>query len=462
MPVDLNEFCKTIQKKLNAQAIRDDNAIAPDQGTLAWLMSQDNKSAIKFDATLDQGDGKTHTGRVRFLPRGTKSEYDSDINGDICEPGGTVGYKYDPYQIDEVFSSVKLTFSYNEMRNFCEGKNDHIAEVMYSRMKAARSVLNKKIVQKILTGGYIGKFANGVSGPKALPLFHTTDNKINPVGEITIEQDMTDAEISGMKPRLIGANLLQSYATMKGIQCCNHTGFNAGMLEQVDGWMLDKTYDQILGTNSNVIAYIPGALQIITHNYNKGEFAIIHQDHTHTTVADTLIPGLVYDLYTHMVKCDPDGNNEVTYQIQWKLRWTLWGYPEELFETSDELNGVKDVFHYVAQCSDDNVCTLASQEAAPIASFTQSKVGDVVTLDTSGSAAQASGASIVSYTWDFAGTVKSGAPGVNITGVTGITGTYDEPVIDHSDSGLPIGADICLVVTDDNLNESVKFCDELI
>lgn len=461
--IDLNEFCKTLQKKLNAQAIRDDNSVAPDQGTLAFLMSALNKNAIKFEAKLDQGDGKVKTGRVRFLPRGTKAEYDNAIDGDICAPGDTLGYMYEPYSIDEVFTSVKLTFKYNEMRDFCEGKDNHIAEVIYSRMKAARSALNKKVVTKILNGGYIGKFANGVAGPKALPLFHTTDNKINPLGEITIEQDMTDAEISGSSPMLIGANLMQSYATMKGIQCCNsEQGYNAGMLNQVKGWMLDKTYDSILGTSSNVLAFIPGALQIITTNYNRGEFEIIQPDHTHTTIADTLIDGLVYDLYTHLVKCDPTGENDVSYQIQWKLRWDLWGYPDALFAVADELNGVKDVFHYVAGCGDDNVCDLASQQAAPVAAFSQSKVGDVVTFDTTGSSAQAPGAVLVSFTWDFGGTVKTGAPAATITGLAGVTGTYDAPVIDHSDSGLAIGAEICLVVQDDNLKSSTKFCDELI
>lgn len=462
MAVDLNEFCKTIQKKLNAQAIRDDNSIAPDQGTLAYLNSSENKSANKFQANfIDTGDGKKREGRVRFLPRGTKADYDAPINGDICTPGGTVGYKKQEFQIDETTNSVKLTFSYNEMRSFCEGKDEHIAEVLYSRMKAYRSILNKKIVEKIVAGGFIGNFANGVAGPKALPLFHTTDSRINPVGEITFEQDMTDAELTGMRPRLIGANLLQSYASMKKIQCCNLAGYNAGELAQVDSYFLDKTVDSVLGTTSNILALVPGALQLITTNYNAGDFKIIHPDHSHTTIADTLIPGLVYDLYTHMIKCDGSGENDVTFVIQWKCRWTLWGYPSDLFGTSDELSGVKDVYLYQAQCSDDNVCALAGQKAAPVAVFSQSLVGTDLTLDATASAAQAPGAALVSFIWDFGGTtgVKSGAPGSAIVGVAGISGNYDSPVIDTTTAN--VGSNICLTVVDDNLNESVKFCDDI-
>src|ERR1700741_4985444 len=208
MPADLNEFCKTIQRKLEAQSIRNGDMIAPDQGTLAWLMSANNRNAIKFTATLDQGDGKIKTGRVRFLPRGTSADYATTPDGNICEAGDSRGYFYDPYEIDEKFVSVKMSFLDSEMRQFCEGKNEHIAEVMFSNMQAARTELNRMIVNKILTEGYIGNFANGVAGPKALPLFHTTDNKINPVGEMTISQDMTRAEIKGMSPMLTGANLL--------------------------------------------------------------------------------------------------------------------------------------------------------------------------------------------------------------------------------------------------------------
>jgi hypothetical protein len=346
------------------------------------------------------------------------------------------------------------------MRDFCEGKDEHIAEVMYSRMKAFRSILNQRIVERIVAGGFIGKFADGVAGPKGIPLFHTADNKINPVGEITIDQDMTNAEISGMKPRLIGANLLQSYAKMKAIQCCNHDGYNAGQLDSIDGYFLDKTWDKVLGTSSNIIALVPGALQLLTFNRNKGAFGIMMEDHTHTTIADTLLPGLTYDLYTHLVKCNDD--RDITYHIQWELRWDLWGYPAELFQASDELNGVTDVFHYVAECGDDNVCALASQEAAPVAMFTQALVVDDLTLDGSGSDAQAAGAALVTFVWDLGGTVGviSGPPAAAIVGVAGVTGTYESPVIDVTVADIAaVGEDICLKVVDDNLNESPTFCD---
>jgi len=360
MAVDMNEFCYTLTQKLFSEQIRSATAILPNQGTLAWVLSDQNRNAGGFSVELDPGsDGKRHDARIRFLQRTPLSAYDS-TPGTYCDPVTPKSYQFQSLAIDQERRSEVFTFQYKQMRDFCEGKSNHIAEVINSGMQSLKSALNRDLVTLISSGGFVGNFAGGVAGPKVIPLFQTTENKINPLGEIVMEEDMTDAELGGMMPVKIGAGLLRRYAIMKSIACCNDAGFNAGQLAQINGYILDTTIDTVEGVANNIWVMVPGALQFVDTNHNRGEFEFRSPDHIKITMPDNQFPNLLWDFYAKFAHCNDgeagDDDYDTVYNVQLVKRWTAWGYPSDLFATGDSLEGVKDVFHYIGECSDDTVC----------------------------------------------------------------------------------------------------------
>lgn len=451
MPQDLlNTFCKTIQSKVDAATIRNPNRLSPNDGVLPFLLSDTNRNAVGFSFDPYLADGKNKKGRVRFMHRGTLEDYYEAIARDVCTPGDTVGYLYDEFELAQTAQSRLFTFSWNEIRDFCEGKSEHIAEVITNYMRAYRSHLNRKVIDRLVDGGFIGNFANGVPAGQTLPLFKADGSTINPLGEVKIEDDVRDADINDGYG-YIGAGLLGTYTKMKGIACCNGDGYNPNQLNVINGYMRDTYLQSKIGTANSFLVVRPGALQLVYRNRNVGEFVYEDRDHAHVTMADPVLPNMTYDMYMHVIKCNDD--RDIVVNFQFDFDWDLWGYPDDLFKPSDELYGVKDVFQYVAECSDDNPC---SYNSPPVAAFTYTD-GTNGTATFDGSHTDGGG-TVVEYVWNFGddiGVVR-GAPGATPT-EDGVTGTYADPVVDFG--GAVTDQPVTLYVIDDQGNASAIVLD---
>lgn len=384
--------------------------------TLSNLASQEGKSG--YEAI------------VSWSPYLPMDEGNVSAKGDYCSTDGLAGErKRRPYSLNK-FTGKRYKFDRNvelckegdlqtQFADFLANIFEHAYSNLGISVEAEYFAIIQNSPRKYRYIGNLPTLQSGVTryAGESLPLFHTTDSRINVAGEGKYRQDRMRI---GMRDTvLIGGFKLGEYARLKGISGFNDDGYDAAQMNDINAAQIlySSEIESRTGLDSPMLALERGAFQLVTYaRYaNRPEQT---GRVTRSTVRDPYL-GLEWDLITTVEEC---GAETVTY-LQVEINWGLIVNPD--CEPND-LNGygTNAALLYNIVCADTTICDIPTGQslytpfidelekcdtpnevcapACNVALFPsiQNDGEDyVVTAD----AVTSQGASIVSYAWTLNG-----------------------------------------------------------
>lgn len=208
---------------------------------------------------------------------------------------------------------------------------------------------------------YIGNLPTLQSGVtryagESLPLFHTTDSRINVAGEGLYRQDKMRI---GMRDTvLIGGFKLGEYARLKGISGFSDSGFDASQMNDINNGEIiySSEIETRTGLDSPMLALERGAVQLVTYARYANRPEEIGNV-SRSTVRDPYL-GLEWDLITTVENC---GAETVTY-LQVEINWGLIVNPDC---DPNDLNGfgTNAALMYNIVCADTSICNIPTAQS---------------------------------------------------------------------------------------------------
>lgn len=345
--INLADVCNTIQQDL-VNVVGEGNYGATQRqktGLLEALVSTENTSSFE-QVQVDAGDGKIKQVSIKYLSAASESEV-SRSPLDICDSGTPDTFKYDLIK-PELYAGIPVTFTTAEMRKWCDLPSADRARIIATKMNPLFVDMNKQLIAAANVAA--GNFYGGVAPGKQLPMIYEANGgmpQANPAGEIILLEDMSDLGIVST-PIVVGAGKLSQYTRYQGIGCCNDYGQNiagTGMFN----FYRDQFLGGVTGNADDFLAFAPGAVQFLSWNANKGEFAMDFGDIVRTTIVDP-ITGIELDLVANYIKCDD------LWVFTFEKHFDLFTIPIDVFGEGDDREGVNNLFKYRATCGAGSFC----------------------------------------------------------------------------------------------------------
>lgn len=314
-------YCLAIQDKLMA-GCADQTNIRSKSGMVSALMMPVNRGKVEMSIL---GNGKYAPQMLTYYPRLTPASATSTV--DYCTVAADPIARSVTLEPNLV-TSVKRTYTVNQMRQLCEPDNLFMQNNIMSMMDAAVVDVNRKILAALAA---IPTFRRGgLAAPHTYDLLSAgLAPQLHSVTLANFKRDMSDIGC-GDTPIVIGRGEFLTASTMIGIGCCNT---NQGIdMSQVNGqyiWFDDHDTNTILGANQ-LIAMVPGAIQLVTWNENVGEYEEIFDGTEFTTIIDP-VTGLRFDLSIKKDDCTR------TYTVQIYLRYFVFTLPADYYLPTDPL-----------------------------------------------------------------------------------------------------------------------------
>jgi hypothetical protein len=187
----------------------------------------------------------------------------------------------------------------------------------------------------------VGGFYNGVAAGKSIQLLNsTTPVSANPLGANEMMNDFIQLGATG-KPIVAGLGKLNQYTRLAGIGCCNQYGQDIANLNGELDYFWDNDVAGITGNADDFLAWAPGAVQLVTFNEYKGEFAVTDSDLFMGTIVDP-VTGLELDMKMYFDKCD-----EFWKLAMW-LNFNAFVLPLDMYKEGDLREGTNNLFRYRA------------------------------------------------------------------------------------------------------------------
>lgn len=346
MAITNDEFCRTVMRELAEMVGEQGDPLRNRQktGLLDALTSPSNTDGGRVDNVIDMGDGKPKKAIFKWLQPDAVSDASDGIL-DLCdEEGEASAYNYDEVSIDYSVSSKVHSLDEAQMRELCETGSEFRSKLIGGALNSVHKKLNQTLIAPFYVGAGGIKGGNGAKNTAYDLLYRDGLVQIDPEGQIEMMRDLMDAGVSGM-PIFIGGSRLDTYMKLQQIACCNSYG--ADPSEQQDLlFFYDNDMQTILGTPSaagdNFFVFQPGAAQLISIPYNKGEFRKANDLFIHDTIIDPL-SGLEWDFNLKYDDCDRK------YKFMISLRFGLWQIPTTLFKAGDDRRGINYNFAFLAE-----------------------------------------------------------------------------------------------------------------
>lgn len=340
------DICKMTVQSL-ANVARDNYPVLGREkaGFLESLMSDYNRAGFE-QIDLDYNDGKEKKKIIRYLQNGDPDLISTNCNVTSCTAGTEEIYRDQLVAITNCITSPAIVLSKAQLRQYCEGTQEVRAAMIMRHMNNFMQKLDRELLALAFAGD--GNFYNGVPGgvpgPQAVDLLNIDaggKESADYSGEIDIFQQY---ELQGFHgaPIIVGAGKLDRYMKYKGIGCCNQWG---QAINEIGKWAYfwDKNVETVFGADE-FLTYAPGSMQLITHNENKGDFRVEHEHYMETTIQDP-VTGLELDFDLNYDIC----LKKLTFFF--KLQYTLWVPPTDLFAVTDPRSGTNRILNWVATVS---------------------------------------------------------------------------------------------------------------
>jgi len=323
--------------------------------TLSQLASAEGKSG--YEAVVSWSP---------YLPMG---EGNVSEKGDYCSTEGLAGErKRRPYSLNK-FTGKRYKFDRNvelckegdlqtQFADFLANIFEHAYSNLGISVEAEYFAIIQNSPRKYRYIGNLPTLQTGITryAGESLPLFHTTDSRINVAGEGKYRQDKMRI---GMRDTvLIGGFKLGEYARLKGISGFNDDGYDASQMNDINSAQIlySSEIETRTGLDSPMLALERGAFQLVTYaRYaNRPEQT---GRVTRSTVRDPYL-GLEWDLITTVEEC---GAETVTY-LQVEINWGLIVNPD--CEPND-LNGfgTNAALLYNIVCADTTICDVPTGQS---------------------------------------------------------------------------------------------------
>ena len=310
---------------------------------------------------------------VRWAPYLSLEEGNVTEKGGYCAASGLEGERK-----SRVYNLNKFTgkrYQFNEELELCsEGDlqtklSDFLANIFehaYSSLgiavEAEYFAVTQNSPRKYRYIGNLPTLQSGVTryAGESLPLFHTTDSRINVAGEGKYRQDKN--RIGMRDVVLVGGFKLGEYARLKGISGFNDDGYDASQMNDINAAQIlySSEIESRTGLDSPMLALARGAFQLVTYaRYKNRQRTTSTQEGsvTRTTIIDPYV-GLEWDLITTVNNC---GVEPITY-FQVEINWGLIVNPD--CEPND-LNavGTNAALLYNIVCADTTICDIPTGQS---------------------------------------------------------------------------------------------------
>lgn len=463
-------------------------------GLMNLLMSPANRQASIFDLTdiqFTNGNGKYKTAGISFREL-VGPDFSSDnkwLHSDEFDDAEDAFPKFHQFEMQLFAKSKTLKLSNDVLNQINENATDWFTPQMEEHLRNFLIKIANLVSNRVMTGGYIGKFPKvqpdmpeELRKPfKALPLFENDGKSVNYMGEILLEHDMQNLSYLGGGFK-VGSNRLGMYRKLLEYTSLADLSLSAGTREVIGTWNEDigvTTYGSAYGAGSPMLVFVPGSLQVVAFSHRVGDFVIDEPDHKAIQFIEPYF-GLPLTMVWKRELVRGTGTNPDEYVT--KIRYQLDGFDviglKNIKYTDnyvfDGVNGVvaydivkgdltvDDIMEWknptmgLGYKEQDLRSTYESATVSIMAAARHSYNGDGDLLINPTVSEASTGATLAQYAYEIGGTtIAFGNAEDDITGVTGVSGTYAAPVFDLAE--FEGAAKVKVSVKDSANNEASTF-----
>ena len=317
--------------------------IMKEKGFLGSLLSERNTRGFDQEivSSAFRGKGRPTAGQapkveVKYLkPRCNTS---ATTVGGLCTVGAATPDPYGYLQPEvTLVRSQSGSFSKADFERICETPQERLAIDLQLAAEDLNNDMNSALIA--LAAGQLGNYSNGTDS-STTPY---TINILNPAGYANAAAfSSVSSEFRKMhtreKPIMVGGDILSQYLEVRA-----SGGLGANAIGAVEGagtsgydiyadFEVDVQMQTLLAdTDSHMIAYLPGSMQLLQWYRNVGEFEELgKEDYAETTLE---INGITYDYTLNYDKCTKTWN--------WELfkHFDLWCIPDAAYAPCYDFNG---------------------------------------------------------------------------------------------------------------------------
>lgn len=274
----------------------------------------------------------------------------TDCTPDICTPG-TNNPQLAARVNADLCRSVPLTLDPEAFRDFC-GDGVQTSDFARQQTRALMNQLLAGIDQDAVTflAANLGQFGGGVVGPLNITLLNQNQAP-NVGGIVAIQQSFTDIEAEGT-PFLIGQGLLDTYTRLSAMSCCNDSGINIGDQGQDFNYFRESRVDTTLAGQNNIIAWTPGAVQMVSRVTYVGDYEDLRSDFQMKTTVSVNLGGVPLNLDFTIQKdfCGDNNDGQSDWLLTWIARFGFWTAPTDLEAAGSYFRDVNCILQFQADC----------------------------------------------------------------------------------------------------------------
>lgn len=282
-------------------------------GALEALLSTSNRSTVGFQENQAlKPDASNKIVTARYMPFVCDV---SDVSGsdiDKCDLGSGEGETFSSKNYAITLSaSERFTLDEDDFRANCETPSEFFAISFSRTVEKLLQKLDRMAINRIISNaGAYSDSTDSVANPKTLNIINT-GGAFNPIGLVSAGVELEKNGAGDVNPIIVGAGHLSTVKKMSALGGVNANGVNTASFGAFQDVYVDDLIDRyaLSGSDSRLLAWVPGALQLISWNEFGGDYSLWERVERGSTswagdmgrfkkVWDTvqLLPGLEADL----------------------------------------------------------------------------------------------------------------------------------------------------------------------
>lgn len=316
-----------------------------------FLLSPENRRDMTIQNIIDNGAGRTFTAKLVYMQRFLESQTDTAAC-DQCVTGPDAGTNFATYEIGCDGTSDTRGLKLNELERVCQTDEFYYVNIINRLI----DVIVRKIdsISIFQARSLMGLFRDGSTVKQTRTKTSTAANASfvnNAVEDINFEIRI-EGEIPDSIPLVVvGTDLIYKYAQASEFGCCSNTqaidwGAYWSAYNMIGVWdrKVEGGGGGLSGFGDNhFFVTVPGALQLITFNRNRGS-------QWRSTIGNTLAKGTITDPLTglvldYRVTVTCSGGDDVV-NIWMGVSHELIGMPADVYCNFDDLKGATGAWEW--------------------------------------------------------------------------------------------------------------------
>jgi hypothetical protein len=336
--------CPQIQADLNSVFGFNPQIMTEDSRLLKLLLSPQNKNNI-FQRQLDRGDSHKMQVQLVYQPRLVTGTSSTTV-GNTCAGGDTPCNLSKTYEIDETAgSALEWSIDLTLIQEQCEKDESFFARQIARVMDLLVRDIDARSAEQVAALSGVNP-TTGLTTPTNVATLASDaccNGKVTNLLEV-VDYTFKEMEWDGNIFAVGGSFLWTSYWKSLSLACCNDLGENLNAMMRASQIVpfYDRNMRDYLTADDNFMAWIPGALQLVTYNQHRGAKGIITIDDDHMKRGVLAHPNpeipLLFDYYAEM-SCNK-------WNFYLGLAHEVMAAPDDAFFATDRLSGVTGVHEF--------------------------------------------------------------------------------------------------------------------